>query len=166
MLAVRFVGKQAMAKMVNSTISNMKLTRKDRALPLSTVNSSVQINDKKIPVDPFLLFRRISISKKTDEDLKLYMKYELAPFPLALFSESGMRKAIKSALYKLFNTTTKDVHVAQLQIVFDGRLLLYRVISQRGAKISTICKIYIHFMTKNYHGKTCTVVFDVIRHSS
>jgi len=57
-----------------------------------------------------LLFRRISIIKKTDEDLKLYMKYELAPFPLALFSESGMRKTTKSALYKLF----KDVHVAQL----------------------------------------------------
>jgi len=69
MLAVGFVGKQAMAKIVNSTFSNIKLTQKD--LPPSTVNSSVQINDEKIPVDPFLLFQRISISKKTDEDLKL-----------------------------------------------------------------------------------------------
>jgi len=45
--------------------------------------------------------------------------------------------------------TTKDVHVAQLQIVFDGGLLLHKVIWQRGAKISTICKSYIHFITKN-----------------
>jgi len=119
------VGKQAMAKMVNSTFSNIKLARKDRALPLSIVSSSIQIKDEKIPVDPFLLFQRISISKKTDEDLKLYMEYELAPFPLALFSESGMRKSTKSALYKLFNTTTKDVHVAQIHIVFDRILHLY-----------------------------------------
>ena len=42
--------------------SNIKLSRKDRALPLSTVSSSIKINDEKISVDPFLLFRRISIS--------------------------------------------------------------------------------------------------------
>lgn len=154
------IGKQAMAKMVNLEFSNIKLARKDRALPLSTVSSSIKINDEKIPVDPFLLFRRISISKNTNEDLKLYLEYELAPFPLALFSEGGMRKSTKSALYKLFNTTTKDVRVAQLYIIFDGGLLLHKIIWQKGAKILTICDSYINFITKNYHGRGCTVVFD------
>lgn len=154
------VGKQAMAKMADLDFSNIKLARKDRALPLSTVSSSIKINDEKIPVDPLLLFQRISISKKTDEDLKVYMEYELAPFPLALFNEGGMRKSTKSTLYKLFTTTTKDVCLAELDIVFDGGLLLHKVIWQRGTKISTICERYIHFITQNYHGRRCTVVFD------
>lgn len=76
-----------------------------------------------------------------------------------LLEINGMRKATKSALYKLFNTTTKDVHVAQLHIVFDGGLLLHKVIWQRDAKISTICESYIHLIMKNYRRKRCTVVF-------
>lgn len=49
-----------------------------------------------------------------DEDLNQHMEYELAPFWLSLLSERGMGKSIKSALYKLVTTTTKDVCVAQL----------------------------------------------------
>lgn len=106
------------------------------------------------------VFRRISISKETYKDLKLYLEYELAPFPLALFSEGGITKSTKSALYTLFNTTTKDVRVTQFYIVFGGGLLLHKVILQIDARLLTICESYIHFITKNYHGRRCTVVFD------
>lgn len=54
------------------------------------------------------------------------MEYEWALFSLALFSEGGMRKSPKSALLQLFNTTAKDVDVAQLYIVFNGGLLLHK----------------------------------------
>lgn len=128
------VGKLAMAKMVNSPFSDIKLSRKDRALPLSTVNSSIKINDEKVSVDPFLLFQRISINKKTDEDLKTYLQYELAPFPVAFFNEGGMRKSTKSVLYKELNPTAKDVRVTHFDIVMDGGLLLHKVIWQKGPR--------------------------------
>lgn len=61
--------------------SELKLTRKNRALPLSSVTLSMKIHNETITVDPMLLFQRISICKKSDEDLVEFLKYELAPFP-------------------------------------------------------------------------------------
>lgn len=77
------VGKQAMAKMVNSIFSNIKLARKDRALPLSTVSSLIKINDEMVPVDPFLLFRRIFISKKNRRRFKAIYKIRISSVPIS-----------------------------------------------------------------------------------
>lgn len=56
--------------------SDIKLPHKDRALPLSSVSSSIQVQDEKVPVNPLFFFQRISIANKMYEDLKTYMKYE------------------------------------------------------------------------------------------
>ena len=69
-------------------------------------------------------------SKEINEDLKTYLQYELVPFPLAFFNEGEMRKSTKSVLYKLLDPTIKGVHVAQLDLVMDGGLLLHKVILQ------------------------------------
>lgn len=155
------VGKEAMSKMVNLPFSDIKLSRKDRALPLSSVSSSIRIQDEKVPVNPLLLFQRISIAKKTDEDLKTYMKYELAPFPLALFSENRiMRKSKKSVIYTLFHPTDKDVRLSNYDIVIDGGFLIHKVIWQRGSSITAICDGYLRFVRTHYPGRSVTIVFD------
>ncbi|KAJ8867661.1 hypothetical protein PR048_031464 [Dryococelus australis] len=86
------VGKQAMANMVGKHFTDLKLSRKDRALLLASMTCSVKMYDDRVVVDPFLIFQRMSISKQTDDDLKTYLQYELAPFPLAVFVEAGMWK--------------------------------------------------------------------------
>ncbi|KAJ8890485.1 hypothetical protein PR048_009994 [Dryococelus australis] len=58
------VGKQAMGKIEGIPFSGITLSQKDRALPLSSVTSSIKIQNDTVVIDPFLLFQRIAISKK------------------------------------------------------------------------------------------------------
>jgi len=66
--------------------------------------SKLKIRNEIKAVDPLILFKRISILKKSDVELQNYLKYELVPYPLGLFNEEGMRnrKTDKAQLYKLF----------------------------------------------------------------
>ncbi|KAJ8881582.1 hypothetical protein PR048_018066 [Dryococelus australis] len=86
----------------------------DRALPLSSVTSSINIQHDTVAIDPFLLFQRIYTSIKTDNDLRMYLEYGLAPLPLALFSESGMRKTKKSGMCTLFSYNKKGLEHIKL----------------------------------------------------
>jgi len=81
------IGHISMENMVGQTFDNVKFKRSNRVLPLLSVNSSVKIHDCKVVVDPLLLFQRICLNKKFDEHLREYLKYELSPYPLALFTE-------------------------------------------------------------------------------
>lgn len=85
------------------TFNDIKLSKKDKVISLIGVNSKVKIGDI-VPIDPLLLFQRICIMKKSNEELEIYLKYELAPYPLLLFDNIGMRKTNKSILYSLFET--------------------------------------------------------------
>lgn len=154
------IGKEAMNKIVGLPFSSIKLSRKDRALPLSSVSSSIKIHDEKVAVDPTLLFQRMCISKRSDEDLMKFLEFELAPFPLALFNESGMRKTVKSVLYTMFEPTDNAVQLSHMNIVVDGGFLLHRVIWQKDASVATICNGYITYVNHHYPGTRRTVVFD------
>lgn len=104
----------------------MKFKRKDKVIPLLAANSSIKIDEVAIPIDPLLLFQRMCIAKKSDEELQEYFKFELAPFPLSLFSEEGMGKSLKSSLYKAFLALTGDMDFGSSIHVIDGGYLLHR----------------------------------------
>lgn len=53
---------------------------------------------------------QISLLKKSDEEFQKYFEFELAPFPLSLFDEAGLRKTRKSAFYDIFSPVTDFVH--------------------------------------------------------
>jgi hypothetical protein len=46
------VGKRAMNSIVDLTFADVKLSRKDRALPISSVSSSIKVHDERVVVDP------------------------------------------------------------------------------------------------------------------
>nr|CAI5830023.1 unnamed protein product [Callosobruchus analis] len=97
------IGMTAMDKIVGKTFSELTFSRKDRVLPLSAVHSSVKTADTVVPINPVLIYQRISFAKQSQEQLKEYFQYELSPYALSLFDDSGMRKGIKSALMNLFS---------------------------------------------------------------
>lgn len=68
--------------------------------PLSAINSSVKVYDKVVNIDPLILYQRMLLSK--EEDLH-YFTFEIATFPL--FTNTGMRKNIKSALCTEFDSS-------------------------------------------------------------
>ncbi|KAJ8888345.1 hypothetical protein PR048_007832 [Dryococelus australis] len=117
------VGKIAMTEVVGKHFSDVNLSRRNEALPMACVNGSIKIIYYVSLVDLVLLFKKISVVKQTNEDLRMYLEYELAPFPLALFNEARMRKTKISSLYDLFATWEKDTNFENTCIVVDGGFL-------------------------------------------
>lgn len=81
------IGKIAMDSIVGKHFSDVSLKRNNRVLTLASLNSSIKVYNEVVPIDPLLLFQRISFTKKSDEELRDYLKYELAPYPLSIFNE-------------------------------------------------------------------------------
>lgn len=159
------VGKKAESKVFGKTLKDLKLRRGDRVLSISTMTSAVKIRDTIVPVDPLLLFQRISILKTSESELQEYLKFELSPFPLSMFNEHGMRKTQKSKLYELFKHASEDVQydekiiLENSTVIIDGGFLLHRVIWRQGVLYSDICTSYISYVKKHY-GTRVVVVFD------
>jgi len=57
----------------------------NRVLPFLSVKISIEVYDYSIPIDPLLLFQRISLNKKFQENIHEYLQFELSLYPLALF---------------------------------------------------------------------------------
>src|ERR1700761_4076303 len=102
------IGEKIMAQFVGKKFGDIKMKRSDNVRSLATVNSSVKVNEKVININPLILYQRMLIRRNMSDDLSDYFKYEIAPYPLSLFTNSGM-KNIKSNLYEEFTYVDEDV---------------------------------------------------------
>ncbi|XP_049772070.1 uncharacterized protein LOC126154082 [Schistocerca cancellata] len=90
---------KGMKRIVGDNFHDVKFCRKDKVVTLLSVFNSVKAGSTKItPVDPLTLFQRIFLMKQSEKELKAFLKYELAPYPMSLFSEKGT----KSSFYNAF----------------------------------------------------------------
>lgn len=121
----------------------------------------VRVREEVVVIDPLTIFQRICISKQSEEDLKGYLQYELAPYPLSLFDDSGMRKTKKSTLYDVLEPSIIDVKLPDFDITVDGGFLLHKVVLSKDLSVSSICLVYVNSLLKNYPSNTCAVIFDV-----
>uniref|UniRef100_A0A6P7GZZ5 Uncharacterized protein LOC114345123 n=1 Tax=Diabrotica virgifera virgifera TaxID=50390 RepID=A0A6P7GZZ5_DIAVI len=154
------IGKKGVEDMIGCHFSSIKMSKNKRILPLSTVNSSIKSKDDVVvPIDPNLLFQRMNVVKNTDKQLRQYFQYELAPFPMSLFSEGLMRKTAKSSIFDLFKILKNDIDIAESAFVIDGGMLLHRVRWCQNDVLQDILNKYICYL-KNHFGSDITVVFD------
>ena len=143
------VGIAAMSKMTGETF-NIKLKRADKVLPLLTMSSTIKVHDKKVPVDPVLLFQRMSISKTFEDEIEKFFEYELAPYPLSMFDETGMRKTQKSAIYNCFESMEIEIDNTNASYIIDGGYLLHRVVWDREATFNVTFDKYIQYVHKHF----------------
>lgn len=73
----------------------VKLQRKSKVLSLKTVNSSIKINNEVEIINPTLIFQRLTLNYDSKSDMQKFITFVLAPYPLSLFDENGMRKKRK-----------------------------------------------------------------------
>ena len=85
--------------------------------------------------------------KKSDEELTFYLKFELAPYPLSLFDDVGMRKTAKASLYPLFQSIDIVFDKNNAHYIVDGGMLLYRVKWPSGCTFQRVFS-RIHFISK------------------
>lgn len=97
--------------LVPSKYSNMLF---NRVMSIQGFTSKVTIDGEDVPVNPETIFHRIALLKKSDEQLKEFFHYELAPYPLSLFDAFGLRKTPKSVLYDLFTPLNEVTWKEQL----------------------------------------------------
>lgn len=67
------IGFISMKSMIGEQFDNVKLKRSNRVLPILTVPSSVKVHNKKVAVDPLLLFQQIYITKKFDNQFQEFL---------------------------------------------------------------------------------------------
>ena len=152
------VGNQIMKSIIGSKFGDIKQSRKNVVLSLGSMSNAVKSNNETLIVDPLMIFQRTLILKKNAEDVADLLRYELSPFPLALFNEGVMRKSKKSSLYDAFPVDSTIINPRMTTNVIDGGFLLHRVKWNVGCKFSSICDLYIAHIFKHY-GKNCTVIF-------
>lgn len=153
------VGIKTMKTLDGLKFNDIKQSKKNKIISLLGVNSKIKIGKRTITIDPLLLFQRISVMKKSDEELESYLKYELAPYPLCLFDEIGMRKSPKSVLYSLFQSIDINLSKDTSLYIIDGGMLLYRVKWSTNSTYEKIFQDYISYLRRNF-GNNIIVVFD------
>ncbi|GBM47465.1 hypothetical protein AVEN_153682-1 [Araneus ventricosus] len=124
----REVGITSMTRTFGQTFNNIKLKYVDKVLPFLTISSAIKVHDEKVPIDPVLLFQRMSITKSFEDELQTFFKYELALYPLSLFDATGMCKTQKSTIYDCFQRTNVEVDNTNTTYIIDGGYLLHRVV--------------------------------------
>lgn len=103
------LGTAGISKIVGGDFHTVKFKRNDRVNVLSIMNADIRIEDDVIPINPLLIFQRMCIAKKSDEEFEKFLVYEFAPFLLSLFNEQGIRKCVKSSVYKTFKQCSGDI---------------------------------------------------------
>ncbi|KAK4885458.1 hypothetical protein RN001_001729 [Aquatica leii] len=155
----REVGIASMSKMTGQTFNNIKLKRSEKVLPLLAATSTVKIHEEEVPIDPVLLFQRMSVTKTFQHEIEKFFAYELAPYPLSLFDAAGMRKTMKSAIYDCFQSINGEVDCTNAVYIIDGGYLLHHVVWDREETFNVIFEKYVRYLHRHY-GHTVTVVFD------
>ena len=122
------VGMKSVKSIIGQDFECVKFTRKNKVLSLQTVKSLVKVNNDTIPINPLLLFQRLCLNVDIKSDMEKYLKFELAPFPLSLFTENGFRKNLKSQLFDHFTRTEALPSTTNVGYVIDGGFLLHRVV--------------------------------------
>uniref|UniRef100_A0A8D8YJ99 Uncharacterized protein n=1 Tax=Cacopsylla melanoneura TaxID=428564 RepID=A0A8D8YJ99_9HEMI len=146
-----------MKRSVDQNLESMKQKSKKKVNRLATEHSSM--------VDRLTLLQQICITNQTEEHLKNIFQYELAPHPMSLFTEDGIRKGTKSTLYDAAFT---PLHQGQVNLgrrrssVIDGGHLLHKVVWSRSTRLDTfqtVCRMYVTYVKRRF-GSSVTVVFD------
>lgn len=108
--------------------------------------STIKVHDEKVPVDPVLLFQRMSITKTFEDEIEKFFEYDLAPYPLSLFDETGMRKTQKSAIYDWFESVNIEIDNTNASYIIDGGYLLHRVVWDREETFNVIFDKYVQYV--------------------
>ena len=98
--------------------------------------------------------------------MKEYLKSELAPFPLALFDEGGMRKTQKSVFYTNFESIKGMPSLKNLVYVIDGEFLLHRVIWHQNDTLDDILHKYVNYIIRHYTKNSFIQLLFVTLHVS
>lgn len=157
----KVIGQASLNKFTGKTFDKAKFSRKDKVKNMATMTKTIKIGNQEVNINSNQLFHRIVCTVKTDEELKLCLKYELAPRPTSLFDTISLRKGKKSTLMDILEECCPSTEKLPEEpcFVIDGGYLLHKVIWPKPASFSQICDGYLDYLKRHY-GINCIIIFD------
>lgn len=138
----------------------IKYKKTMKVVPIKMISSKIKHDGVSVTVNPDTIFKRMMILKNSNEDLKEYFQYELAPYPLSMFEEGGMRKGKKSDFYEFFQPIKEEIDLGSNYVhVIDGGFLLHRVVWNNDETFRQISLKYVKYI-QNHYRPNSTIVFD------
>jgi hypothetical protein len=155
------VGSAIMLKMDGISFNNIKLKRSDHVRTLAHITTAATAGvQKKLNIDPTMLFNRLLVIMQRSSDLEKYFAYELSSLPTSMFKDSYMRKTDKSHLAKEMykNIESSEVPSSSVYVV-DGGYLLHVVHWAVGTTYADVAQQYVTYVNRHY-GSKVIIVFD------
>ena len=141
------------------TVTEATIKRSHQVKSLDHLLPGIQVEKKKVSINPTLLFSRLIAIVQREEDMAPFLEYELTTIPTSLFKDNAMRKTDKSRLAQAFKQAvqpsernTRAIHV------LDGGAFLHRVKWKKHATYKEIAENYVSYVHTKYG--SCCIVFD------
>ena len=129
------VGLKIQMQLDGLNVAEAPIKRREHITPLADLKPGIQVDQKRLNINPIMLFSRLIAIVQREEDMSPYFDYELTAFPTSLFKDFFMRKSVKARLAKsLIDSVDSSEHRRQVMHVLDGGALLHRV--KWGKKMS------------------------------
>ncbi|KAJ8666123.1 hypothetical protein QAD02_007785 [Eretmocerus hayati] len=153
------IGSNFLSGTYGKKFDDIKLQQNNRVISLGVAQSSVVVDNDSVRIDPTLLFRRLAMIIKNEEDMREQLKLELAPYPKALFDRDGMSKTSKHKFIDNFTVVSGVPDTSGASNVVDVGLLLHRITWEQNENTDDILKKYVNYVKKHFSQDT-TIVFD------
>ncbi|KAJ8671110.1 hypothetical protein QAD02_002369 [Eretmocerus hayati] len=153
------IGDSLLTETFGKKFGDIHLSRKKRVVSLAAAQSSIVHNEETVRIDPTLLFQRLSMVVEGKDDMKEYLKLELAPYPKSLFDENGMCKTPKHKLVENFTCLAAKPVSVDMKYVIGGGFLLHRVGWSENDLIDDVLANYVNYVARHYSSES-VIVFD------
>ena len=151
------IGAEIHKKLDGLAIADAKVKRKDHVVWLDVMINSINVGKKSVPINPTLLFNRLSALAGREENVEIFFDFELTTYPMSLFKDGLLRKPDKASLRKeiLAKETSRPSNPKK---VIDGGALLHQVHWPKNCTYHDLLDHHVGTVRKLYGD--CHVVFD------
>lgn len=92
------VGAKIHKQLDRVSVIDASIKRSVQVRSLDHLHPGIQVDKKKVHINPTLLFSRLIAIVQREEDMAPFFNYELTTIPTSLFKDNGLRKTDKAQL--------------------------------------------------------------------
>ena len=153
------VGGDIQKEMDGQAYTDCSIKRRKQISTLQSLYASVNVGNEKVTIDPLTLFLRliVLVERKPENEIVDLFRYEMAPYPMALFKDGIMRTAKRSKLKKLLMESVNCVEAPQTVHIVDRGALFWCCDWKKDETFEIIFRRFSQFLL---HLEIDIIVFD------
>ena len=138
------VGARIHKQLDRVSVIDASIKRSDQVQSLDHLHPGIQVDKKKVHINPTLLFSRLIAIVQREEDMAPFFNYELTTI---LFKDNALRKTDKAQLARgLKNAVQPSALSLRAKYVLDGGALIHKVKWAKKKTYQDIVKQYVSYV--------------------